>query len=316
MTDDLREITGGKLARLYTFEVAARRASFAEAAAELALTPSAVSHRISQLENELGIKLFTRGHRRIELTREGERMYAAMSSSLEFLNREVQSIKNQEFAGRLAVYCRPSFAQSWLTPKIADFLDKYPLIELVIYTGNEAIDLQKMGADLAISFDAAKPERFHQEYLMDESIVPVCSPRYAERYSLYRQPENLANCRLLHDRQAWSTHSGDDEWKLWATHFGLDIGSTLATEFDQAQLAVTAATHHAGVAMGRKKLLSQKLASGELILPFPQHELRCEQHYYISTHADKRWPKIEAFIAWLKETAAAGGDKISAAHGQ
>ncbi|MGK3115262.1 DNA-binding transcriptional regulator DsdC [Candidatus Pantoea formicae] len=301
----LREINGSQLSRLYTFEVAARCASFSVAAAELALTPSAVSHRISQLENELNIRLFNRSHRKVELTLEGERIYAAMNTSLNFLNQEVQSIKNQGFSGRLTVYCRPSFAQSWLSPGVASFLEAYPQIDLVILTGNEEIDLHRMGVDLSISFDDAVAGSFHQEHLMDETIVPVCSPEYAQRFELIDQPHNLSSCRLLHDRKAWSMNSGGGEWLLWAQHYAIDITAARGTEFDQAELAVTAAVHHAGVAIGRKRLIGEKLRSGELIMPFPNTELQCAQHYYISTHADRRWPKVEAFIGWLKARAAA-----------
>jgi len=300
----MREISGGQLGRLYTFEVAARLGSFADAAAELALTPSAVSHRISQLEADIGILLFTRLHRKVVLTEEGARIFAAMSTSLDYLNREIQGIRNQGCSGRLTVYCRPSIARAWLSPAVKSFLEQYPLIDLVIKTGNEKIDLHKMGADLAVSFDDAGSERFHQEPLMDEYIIPVCSPDYAETFRLTDRPENLRHCRLLHDHQAWSMDSGDDEWQLWATQFDVDIRATRSTEFDQADLAAIAAINHAGVAMGRKTLVKQKMASGELVAPFPELALLCHQRYYIITHADRRWPKVAAFIRWLKETAA------------
>lgn len=101
MPTKMHELNGGQLGRLYTFEVAARHTSFTEAAAELALTPSAVSHRISQLEEELNILLFTRLHRKVLLTEEGERIYTAMSTSMDYLNREIQSIRNQGCSGMI-----------------------------------------------------------------------------------------------------------------------------------------------------------------------------------------------------------------------
>jgi len=305
MGTQLHEINGGQLSRLYTFEVAARYGSFSAAADELSLTPGAISHRISQLENELGIRLFNRSHRKVELTAEGERIFAAMSMSLDYLNKALQGIKNEGHSGRLTVYCRPSFAHAWLSPAVASFLEAYPLIDLVIYTGNNDIDLHRMGVDLSVSFDDASQGQFYQEHLMDESIIPVCSPEYARRWQLVGRAENLVSCRLLHDRKAWSTDSGDDEWKLWAQHFAVDISQAAGTQFDQAELAITAAVSHAGVALGRKRLIRQKLEKGDLIAPFPELELKCSQHYYISTHADRRWPKVKAFIHWLKATAEA-----------
>jgi LysR family D-serine deaminase transcriptional activator len=109
--DPLREVrnrllNGWQLSKLYTFEVAARHQSFALAADELSLSPSAVSHRINQLE-ELGIQLFVRSHRKVELTHEGKRVFWALKSSLDTLNQEILDIKNQELSGTLTVYSRP-----------------------------------------------------------------------------------------------------------------------------------------------------------------------------------------------------------------
>lgn len=113
-----RLLNGWQLSRLSTFEVAARHESFALAADELALTPSAVSHRINQLEEELGIQLFVRSHRKVELTREGKRVYWALKASLDGLNQEILDIKNRELSGSLTVYSRPSIAQCWLVPAL------------------------------------------------------------------------------------------------------------------------------------------------------------------------------------------------------
>lgn len=101
-----RLLNGWQLSKLYTFEVAARHQSFALAADELSLSPSAVSHRINQLEAELGIQLFVRSHRKVELTHEGKRVFWALKSSLDTLNQEILDIKNQELSGTLTVYSR------------------------------------------------------------------------------------------------------------------------------------------------------------------------------------------------------------------
>ncbi len=138
------------------------------------------------------------------------------------------------------------------------------------------------------------------QYLMDESIIPVCSPEYARQFELVNFPGNLSHCTLLHDRQAWSYDSGTDEWHSWAQHFGVNLDTSPGIGFDRSDLAVTAAINHVGVAMGRKRLIRKQLDSGELVAPFPKMELKCDQHYYVSTLSDRQWPKIDAFIVWLK----------------
>lgn len=218
-----RLLNGWQLSKLYTFEVAARHQSFALAADELSLSPSAVSHRINQLEAELGIQLFVRSHRKVELTHEGKRVFWALKSSLDTLNQEILDIKNQELSGTLTVYSRPSIAQCWLVPALGDFTRRYPSISLTMLTGNDNVNLQRAGIDLAIYFDDAPSAQLTHHFLMDEAILPVCSPDYARRFALQDNLNNLRHCTLLHDRQAWSNDSGTDEWHSWAQHFAVNL---------------------------------------------------------------------------------------------
>ena len=284
-----RLLNGWQLSKLYTFEVAARHESFALAAEELSLTPSAVSHRINQLEEELGIQLFVRSHRKVELTHEGKRVFWALKSSLDSLNQEILDIKNQELSGTLTVYSRPSIAQCWLVPALGDFTRRYPSISLTVLTGNDNVNMQRAGIDLAIYFDDAPSSQLSHHFLMNEAIVPVCTADYARQHQLQQNPANLRHCTLLHDRQAWSNDSGTDEWPQSS-----GIG------FDRSDLAVIAAMHHVGVAMGRKRLVQKRLESGELIAPFGEMTLECHQHYYVTTLPGRQWPKIDAFINWLQ----------------
>lgn len=306
--EPLREVrnhllNGWQLSKLYTFEVAARHQSFAMAAEELSLSPSAVSHRINQLEEELGIQLFVRSHRKVELTHEGKRVFWALKSSLDTLNQEILDIKNQELSGTLTVYSRPSIAQCWLVPALGDFTRRYPSISLTILTGNDNVNLQRAGIDLALYFDDAPSAQLEHHFLMDEAILPVCSPDYARRFDLMGSLVNLPHCTLLHDRQAWSNDSGTDEWHSWAQHFGVNLPTSSGIGFDRSDLAVIAAMNHIGVAMGRKRLVQKRLESGELVAPFGEMALTCHQHYYMTTLPGRQWPKIEAFIGWLHEQA-------------
>jgi LysR family D-serine deaminase transcriptional activator len=237
-----RLLNGWQLSKLYTFEVAARHESFALAAEELSLTPSAVSHRINQLEEELGIQLFVRSHRKVELTHEGKRVFWALKSSLDSLNQEILDIKNQELSGTLTVYSRPSIAQCWLVPALGDFTRRYPSISLTVLTGNDNVNMQRAGIDLAIYFDDAPSSQLSHHFLMDEAIVPVCTADYARQHQLQQNPANLRHCTLLHDRQAWSNDSGTDEWFSWAQKFSIDLPQSSGIGFDRSDLAVRRCT--------------------------------------------------------------------------
>ena len=301
MTNSHKSLTGFQLSKLYTFEVAARHESFALAAEELFLTPSAVSHQINLLEKELDIKLFLRLHRKVELTSEGKRVFWALQSSLDHLNTEIKAIQNQALAGSLTIYARPSIAQCWLVPKLSDFIQRYPFIQLSILTGNENINFQRAGIDLAIYFDNQPSFQLDYQYLMDEHIIPVCSPEYAAKFNLMGNLDNLVLCTLLHDCQAWSNGTGTDEWNSWAIHFNVNIDSSVGMSFDRSDLALIAAKNHLGITMGRKRLVQKDIETGELVMPFPEMYLRCDQHYYVASLKDRKWPKIDAFIDWLKE---------------
>lgn len=299
MTNAHKTLTGFQLSKLYTFEVAARQESFALAAEELFLTPSAVSHQINVLEKELNIKLFLRLHRKVQLTPEGNRVFWALQSSLDHLNTEIKAIQNQALAGSLTIYARPSIAQCWLVPKLSDFIQRYPFIQLSILTGNENVNFQRTGVDLALYFDNQPSFQLNYQYLMDEYIIPVCSPEYAEKFNLMNTVENLKHCTLLHDCQAWSNGTGTDEWNSWAAHFNVDLDTSLGISFDRSDLALIAAKNNLGITMGRKRLVQKDIENGELVMPFQEMYLRCDQHYYIASLKDRQWPKIDAFIEWL-----------------
>jgi len=300
MTNLHKTLTGFQLSKLITFEVAARHESFALAAEELFLTPSAVSHQINLLEKELNIKLFLRLHRKVELTNEGKRVFLALQFSLDYLNTEIKAIQNQALAGSLTIYARPSIAQCWLVPKLSSFTECYPFIQLSILTGNENVNFQRTGIDLAIYFDNQPSFQLDYQYLMDEHIIPVCSPEYAAKFNLMGNLDNLMHCTLLHDCQGWSNGTGTDEWNSWAIHFNAHIDSSVGISFDRSDLALIAAKNHLGITMGRKRLVEKEIARGELVIPFPEMYLRCDQHYYVASLKDRKWPKIDAFIDWLK----------------
>lgn len=299
-----KRLNSFQLSKLHTFEVAARHCSFALAADELSISPSAVSHRMTALEEELGFKLFQRYHRRVELTAEGERVYWTLRSTLEHLNQEIFDIKSQELSGSLTVYSRPSIAQCWLVPKLADFTAQHPSINLTILTGNENVNFRGYGIDLAIYFDAEPPQKLAYHYLMNEQIMPVCSPEYAEKYDLYENPANLSACTLLHDQQAWSHDSDTDEWSTWAKRCNIELPVTpRQMRFDRSDLAIIAAINHTGVAMGRKNLVEKRIRDKQLVAPFTDKAIQCEPHYYVCTLPQQQNPKVAAFIQWLQTVA-------------
>lgn len=296
-----RDVNRYQLAKLHTFEVAARYQSFSMAAEELCITPSAVSHQINKLEHELGFTLFKRFHRRIELSDEGQQLFWALQNSLKELNQEIFEIKNQKLLGELVIYSRPSIAQSWLIPRLNQFIAMHPYMRLTLLTGNELINFNRHKIHVAIYYDDHYIDEFEVYELMHEKIFPVCSPSYAQKYGLYSTPQNLEQCTLLHDTQAWGVDSGEFEWQSWCNYAGikLDTAQSRSMFFDRSDLSNLAAINGLGISIGRKCLVQQYLDNQELIAPFGNIEMPCPQRYYaVTPYADNN--KVNVFLDWLK----------------
>ncbi|EEX31875.1 MULTISPECIES: DNA-binding transcriptional regulator DsdC [Vibrio] len=294
------QLNGIQLSKLYTFEVAARLGSFALAAHELCLTPSAVSHQISKLENELKLQLFERQHRKVTLTADGEQLFTSVTLALSQLNSSIEQVKSGHISGGLTIYARPSFAHDWLAPRLHDFCEQYPSIDIKLITGNDTLDLNRHGIDLAIYYSNVTPDASWSLKLNEEHVIPVCSPHYANQYALNDETRDLSHCTLLHDNQAWHIHSQLDEWKYWHEHYAeFDIQNCRSVGFDQSTLAVSAAKHGAGIAMGRWSLVKEDIERGDLVMPFPNRLIKSGYYYYLIGVQRTISAKQKCFADWI-----------------
>ena len=291
-------LTAGQFANLHTFLVAARHASFALAAQELALTPSAVSHRIARLESSLGLRLFQRLTRQVKLTADGERIFAALQIGWDGLQAALAG--GDALAGSVTVHARPSIAQCWLVPRLAGFAAQYPDVSLDLRVGNESVDFRAGQVDLALHYGAGHFPGLASRKLMDEWLAPVCSPHYAREHGLLEAAHNLSGATVLHDTLAWPACAPDAEWRLWLDGRAPEVTlPARSLRFDRADLCAQAAIHHAGVAMGRRQLLQPWLDSGQLLLPFGAFDLPSPQAYYL-VHAARPLPaRVQALFDWL-----------------
>jgi len=292
-------LTASQFANLHTFLVAARHASFALAAQELALTPSAVSHRIARLESSLGLRLFQRLTRQVRLTADGERIFAALQAGWDGLHAALAG--GDALAGSITVHARPSIAQCWLVPRLAGFAALYPDVSIDLRVGNESVDFRAGQVDLALHYGDGHFPGLASRKLMDEWLAPVCSPQYAREHGLFDTPRQLASATLLHDTLAWPACAPDAEWRLWLNGQAPEVNlPARSLRFDRADLCAQAAIHHAGVAMGRRQLVQPWLASGQLVLPFGPFNLPSPQAYYL-VHSGRAAPpaRVQALFDWL-----------------
>lgn len=301
-------LNGAHLSNLHTFLVAARHLSFARAADELCLTASAVSHRIARLEEELSLKLFHRLPRKVELTDDGERIFNVMQQTMDALSEAVQERSQGQIEGQLSFYARPSVAQGWLVPRLADFTARYPAIQLDLRVGNEPIDFRTRRIDLMLCYSNGNYPGLASRPLMPERIAPVCSPHYAEAHDLIGHPERLPHCTVLHDVAAWENMAFDAEWRAWldAVSTAHELPARFLT-FDRSDLSILAAINHAGVAIGREQLVRRHIDSGELVLPFGGFKELTGYGYYLVHPRHETVPRrLQVLIEWLVEQAGMG----------
>jgi LysR family D-serine deaminase transcriptional activator len=296
----LPKLTGSVLSGLHCFLIAADQMSFTRAAEVLCLTQSAVSHKIKNLEDSLGVKLFIRQSRKVILTDEGKRLKAVVAQNFGDIAHEIRDLKTLELSGDFNVSAPPTFAQTWLMPRIKGFIDKYSALRFHLRTRNDLIDFQTETFDCAIYFGHGKYAGLHSEKLMDESMLPVCTHEYALRYNLYDRPDNLVTCMLLHDAAPWARAGRNDEWQYWAQRQGVtlpEVGCTL----DRSDLALQAAERGIGVAMGRMSFVAEQLANERLVMPFNM-PVKSPLSYYVVCRQDmKSSPRMKAFQEWLTD---------------
>ena len=288
------------LRSLRAFNAAARHLSFTRAADEMGVTPAAISHQIKELEDQIGVALFTRTSRSMVLTREGDILSTAATESLETLARAVKRIKRLENRKVLKVSASPSIAAKWLVPRLDRFLDQAPGAEVRVDVSTTALDFERDDVDIAIRFGQGRYPGLKSDLLFMDKIFPVCSPRIITKEKPLAQPKDLLRHTLIHlDYEAqgivWPN------WKMWMLAAGInDFDDKRGLHFGQTSLTVQAAIDGHGVALGDSNLVTDDLASGRLVKPF-ELSLRAPSQfaYHIVSPLDtSQNPLVEAFRQW------------------
>ena len=193
---------------LRAFEAAARHLSFKRAAAELAVTPAAVSHQVRALEAQLGVELFARGHRALALTRAGARSLPGLTDAFDALDDAVHALRARSAPPRLVLSVVPSFGANWLVPRLGAFRAKHRAIDLVVLSSAELVDFARDPVDVGIRFGPGGWPGVRADLLLGEEYVAVASPKLARGARGLRSPEDLRRHTLLHDENS-------NAWRAW-----------------------------------------------------------------------------------------------------
>ena len=286
------------LTSLRAFEAAARSLSFTRAARELHVTPAAISHQIRGLEQFLGVTLFQRTSRRLELTRDGQLAAEHFREAFERIARGVQALRQQGREGELVIGVTPSFATRWLLPRLPSLHNQLPDVRVRLVTGTAPVDFDRDDIDLAVRFGRGGFDAVQSDELFSEVVAPVASPAFVRKHQL-RRPSDLGRVRLLHD-ESMRRVGRPPTWTEWLRAAGapsVEIECTLC--LDDSHLALQAACDGQGVALGRLAYAVNDLAQGRLVLPF-SCVIELDLHYHLVVpEARAQEPLIVQFRDWL-----------------
>ncbi len=277
---------------LRAFEASARHLSFTKAARELNVTQGAVSRQVKLLESDLNVILFHRLHRKLSLTDQGQMLFHPISEALDIMTTAVGTLKNQ--TKDLSLKVHPTFAIRWLVPRLYKFQAIHPDIQVRFTTSNINADFKRENFDMAITYRGNETSGVVRKKILEECLIPVCSPKLLNTGLSLEKPSDLKCFSLLHN-------SPDQlEWRSWAAKAnvkGLSFERGQVFEIDDA--ALQAATAGLGIALGDRLLIKEDLDTGRLVAPFEYAQVKTGI-YYIS------WPKknaakhgVMAFKDWL-----------------
>ena len=284
------------LTALKVFEAAARHLSLKKAAEELNVTPAAVSHQIQQLESHLGVRLFRRRHRGIEMTEIAQICIPKLQEGFECLRQAMDRVRDHRGADVLTVGAAPSFASHWLMPRLHRFVTSHPDIDVQVSTRMRQFSRLPRGqrgdfesvlgwtdeVDVVVVFGNGDYPGVHVDKLLSLSITPLCSPALLEGPNALLKPADLRHHPLLHDDRGLM-YEGRAFWDIWLEKAKVKgVDTARGPHFTHSILALEAAMAGLGVVASTPALAATDLATGRLVAPFALEVPLAASYYVVS----------------------------------
>ena len=276
------------------FHAAARLGSVAKAAAELGVTPSAVSQQIHSLELLLGASLFNKVGRRIKLTEAGERYFDSIAGGLEQIVEATERIRGFRAVTLLTIRATPTLSSKWLLPRLASFIDAHPHIDVRLDGTSEPTDFAREDVDVEIRHGAGGWPGLFVEGIAEECFVPVCARGYAAPASM--EAATLLRHRLIHSVKAQM------QWPAWFKAVGVPTERRWRRVlFDRSHMAIDAAASGLGIALESDLMMWRELRDGALVCPVvAPPDIRLTTQWLVCPHDHLRHFKVKAFLAWIR----------------
>jgi LysR family transcriptional regulator, glycine cleavage system transcriptional activator len=280
------------VAQLRVFEAAGRRNSLQAAAAELNLTPSAVSHAIRKMEHALGVVLFERSGRNLNLSAEGEALMRHVGPAFAELRRGIELVAMRG-PQLLRLHSAPSFATQWLAPRLARFLTECPGIEVRLAAGTDYAQFTTEDEyDADIIYGLPRQPGLSVLPLGEETVTPLCAPKLAKSI---KTPNDLLDQNLI------QSDNKQVRWPDWFALNGLAAPPPRGFRFDRSFLAIAVAADGLGVALESMLLAQREIAGGRLVAPLTacSESIRYVGHHLVFPNGHHQRRTLRVFIEWL-----------------
>lgn len=295
------------LPSLRTFEAAARHKSFKQAADELCVTQAAISRQVRLLEARLGVSLFTRGHRKVDLTEAGETLFETVNKAFIDITAASRDIQTNLQANHLNLYATSSFARLWLVPRLARLKQAHPQIHLNLMSLEENPDmLNRFDAGITLGLESST--HYQSDFLFAEEIFPVCTPGFLAENPKAYDIEGLLQLPLLElDASFWRAKWWSAiDWSSWQSQLGQDkLQVNIDMTFSHFPMLLDAVLEGVGVGLAWRHLVQDRLDDGRLVQPIAQ-TLKAPNrgHYFVCRKDLANLPEMQLLRRWLLEQTA------------
>ena len=280
---------------LRTFDVASRCMSFKDAADELCITSTAVSHRIRALEEWLGVKLFNRLTRSLQLTKEGEAYAPIIQEAFRMLSDGSETLKHSNEGGALIISTTMSFASNWLTQRLPSFYKRHEEFDISVQATDQVVNLASTNVDITIRYGEGGYDELYSQMLFSDIVTPVCTPEMAARFPT---SSDLLNAPRVDYN--WAGYSDrDPSWQKWFTAAGLPnatLGSSVA--FSEEHMVLSEAIAGRGIALVGIVAAADAIQRGALVCPYSV-ALENRSYYFVCQPQSLNLQKVTAFRDWI-----------------
>ncbi len=302
------------LRAIQAFEAAARSGSYVEAAVELNVTAAAIGQQVRALEAWLEMPLFHRmssGGNRLLLTDAAHAALPEFKEGLDRLDAGLRLLRRHEQRARVVVSASQSFVARWLLPRLETFTARHPEIDVHLNVSDRLVDIEHGEADIGIRCGLGQWPAVEKIKLMDEEVMPVCSPSILAHGKTPRDTAEIARMTLIHDTSMKETDAFPS-WQSWCSRYGLDEPlAQNGLRIDSSAAVIQAVLDGQGVALVRRAFVAEELKSKQLIRLLPQTTWPIAWAYFVVHGKDAlAIPAVNAFMQWIKSAVDGDGSNL------